>query len=88
MILGGVLADTWGWEWIFWINVPIGLGAAVLAPRILPESKAEERGKFDTLGAVTLTAGLLLLIFTLGEATTVGWDTFRTIGSWSAWSRC
>ncbi|MFE5399701.1 MFS transporter [Streptomyces sp. NPDC056568] len=81
VILGGVLADTWGWEWIFWINVPIGLAAAALAPRILPESKAETRGKFDTLGAVTLTAGLLLLIFTLGEATTVGWDTFRTIGS-------
>ncbi|MFF8096995.1 MFS transporter [Streptomyces sp. NPDC016675] len=81
VILGGVLADTWGWEWIFWINVPIGLAAAALAPRILPESKAEVRGKFDTLGAVTLTAGLLLLIFTLGEATTVGWDTFRTIGS-------
>ncbi|AKZ53220.1 putative antibiotic antiporter [Streptomyces ambofaciens ATCC 23877] len=81
VILGGVLADTWGWEWIFWINVPIGLTAAVLAPRILPESKAEDRGKFDTVGAVTLTAGLLLLIFTLGEATTVGWDTFRTIGS-------
>ncbi|MFE5220874.1 MFS transporter, partial [Streptomyces sp. NPDC056626] len=70
VILGGVLADTWGWEWIFWINVPIGLAAAALAPRILPESKAETRGKFDTLGAVTLTAGLLLLIFTLGEATT------------------
>ncbi|WP_254405275.1 MFS transporter [Streptomyces sp. AC627_RSS907] len=81
VILGGVLADTWGWEWIFWINVPIGLGAAVLAPRILPESKADDRGKFDTLGAVTLTAGLLLLVFTLGEATTVGWGTFRTIGS-------
>lgn len=81
VILGGVLADGPGWEWIFWINVPIGLGAALLAPRLVPESKADERGQFDTLGAVTLTAGLLLLIFTLGEATTVGWDTFRTIGS-------
>ncbi|MFC8001210.1 MULTISPECIES: MFS transporter [Streptomyces] len=81
VILGGVFADSIGWEWIFWINVPIGLGAALLAPRILPESRAEQRGQFDTLGAATLTASLLLLIFTLGEATTVGWDTFRTIGS-------
>ncbi|MCF3131250.1 MFS transporter [Streptomyces olivochromogenes] len=81
VILGGVLADGPGWEWIFWINVPIGLGAALLAPRILPESKAEQRGQFDTFGAATLTGGLLLLIFTLGEATNVGWGTFRTIGS-------
>ncbi|MEO3764445.1 MFS transporter [Streptomyces sp. B5E4] len=81
VILGGVLADGPGWEWIFWINVPIGLGAALLAVRILPESRAEERGQFDSFGAATLTAGLLLLIFTLGEATHVGWGTFRTIGS-------
>ncbi|MET7616368.1 MFS transporter [Streptomyces sp. NPDC005408] len=82
VILGGVLADGPGWEWIFWINVPIGLGAALLAPRMVPESRAEERRRpFDTAGAVTLTAGLLLLIFTLGEATTVGWGTLRTIGS-------
>ncbi|WP_436777353.1 MFS transporter [Yinghuangia sp. YIM S09857] len=81
VILGGVLADGPGWEWIFWINVPIGLGAALLAPRVLPESRAAERGRFDTPGAVTLTSGLLLLIFTLGEATTVGWATVRTLGS-------
>ena len=81
VILGGVLADGPGWEWIFWINVPIGLGAALLAPRILPESKAEQRGQFDTFGAATLTGGLLLLIFTLGEATNVGWGSARTIGS-------
>ncbi|MDI3422587.1 MFS transporter [Streptomyces luteolus] len=84
VMLGGVLADGPGWQWIFWINVPIGLGAALIAPRIIPESKGGERGKFDTFGAITLTAGLLLLIFTLGEATHVGWGTFRTIGSLAA----
>ncbi|MGC0419904.1 MFS transporter [Embleya sp. AB8] len=84
VILGGVLADGPGWEWIFWINVPIGLGVAALAPKVLPESVAEERaGRFDLAGAITLTSGLLLLIFTLGEATTVGWGTARTIGSLS-----
>ncbi|MFJ8885549.1 MFS transporter [Streptomyces sp. NPDC102402] len=81
VILGGILADGPGWEWIFWINVPIGLGAALLALRILPESRADDRSRFDTAGAATLTAGLLLLIFTLGEATRVGWDSARTIGS-------
>lgn len=81
VMLGGALAGGPGWEWIFWINVPIGLGAALVAPRLVPESKGDDRGKFDTAGAVTLTAGLLLLIFTLGEATHVGWGTLRTISS-------
>ena len=81
VILGGVLADGPGWEWIFWINVPIGLVAAALAPRLVPESRAHARRRsFDVAGAVTLTAAMLLLIFTLGEATEVGWATARTIG--------
>ena len=81
VILGGLLADGPGWEWIFWINVPIGLGAAALSPRIIPESRADNRdGTFDFAGAITLTASLLLLIFTLGEASTsVGWDSPRTV---------
>lgn len=82
VIVGGLLTDGPGWQWLFWINVPIGLAAAAVAPRILPESLAEERRRpFDTLGAVVLTTGLLLLIFTLGEATHVGWGSARTIGS-------
>jgi EmrB/QacA subfamily drug resistance transporter len=82
VIVGGVLADGPGWRWIFWINVPIGLGAAALAPRIVPESRAQQRRRrFDTVGAATLTGSLLLLIFTLGEATRVGWTTPRTIAS-------
>lgn len=82
VILGGVLADGPGWEWIFWINVPIGIVLAVLAPKIVPESKSDApRQRFDFAGAGTLTAGLLLLIFTLGEAINVGWGTTRTIGS-------
>ncbi|MFE2350327.1 MFS transporter [Kitasatospora cineracea] len=81
VIVGGVFSDTIGWSWIFWINVPIGLGAALLAVKVLPESRAEERGRFDTWGAATLTAALLLLIFTLGESTHVGWGSARTIGS-------
>jgi MFS family permease len=82
VILGGVLADGPGWRWIFWINVPIGLAAAAVAPRLVPDSTAENRRRrFDLSGAITLTSALLLLIFTLGEATRVGWGTTRTIGS-------
>ncbi|HEX2315207.1 MAG TPA: MFS transporter [Thermomonospora sp.] len=81
VILGGVLADGPGWEWIFWINVPVGLGAALLAPRLVPESRAASPGRrFDVGGAATLTAALLLLILTLGEATHAGWSAARTIG--------
>ena len=80
VVLGGVLADGPGWEWIFWINVPIGLAVAALATRVLPESFAERRRHFDFAGAITLTAALLLLIFTLGESTRVGWASARTIG--------
>lgn len=81
VIVGGMLAGGPGWRWIFWINVPIGLGVAGLAPHVVPEGAADEaRRRFDVAGAATLTAGLLLLIFTLGEATTVGWATVRTAG--------
>jgi EmrB/QacA subfamily drug resistance transporter len=82
VIVGGVLTDGPGWSWNFWVNVPIGIAAAILAPRIVPDSRLAERPRsFDAAGAMTLTAGLLLLIFTLGEATHVGWAAPRTIGS-------
>lgn len=82
VILGGVLASGPGWRWIFWINVPIGLVSAALAPSLVPDSKASgRRQRFDTSGAVALTGGLLLLIFTLGQATRVGWASARTISS-------
>jgi MFS family permease len=82
VIAGGLLAGGPGWRWIFWINVPIGLAAAALALRVLPadHNAVRERRSFDLAGAITLTAGLLLLIFTLGGATSVGWATARTIG--------
>jgi EmrB/QacA subfamily drug resistance transporter len=81
VIVGGLLTGGPGWEWNFWLNVPVGLLAAVLAPRVIPESRfIEQRGSFDSAGAVTLTVGLLTLIFTLGEATQVGWGTVRTVG--------
>jgi EmrB/QacA subfamily drug resistance transporter len=80
VIAGGVLAGGPGWQWIFWLNLAIGLGLAALAPRLVPESRSEQpRQRFDTAGAVALTGGLLLLIFTLGEATHIGWGSVRTV---------
>ncbi|MGW5349614.1 MFS transporter [Streptomyces sp. NPDC004031] len=82
VLLGGLLTQGPGWRWIFFVNVPVALTALLLAPRVLPESRAAHDGprRFDAVGAATLTAGLLLLIFTLDQAVTAGWATARTIG--------
>ncbi|MGW2468831.1 MFS transporter [Streptomyces bauhiniae] len=66
--LGGLLTDGPGWRWVFFINVPIGLLGALVAPLVVAESRSPERREsFDVAGAVLLTAGLVLLIFTLGR---------------------
>ncbi|KOU39085.1 MFS transporter [Streptomyces sp. WM4235] len=66
--LGGLLTDGPGWRWIFFLNVPIGIVGALIAPLVVGESRAAERTRgFDFAGAVVLTAGLILLIFTLGQ---------------------
>ena len=81
VVLGGVFTEGPGWRWIFFVNVPIGLAAAAAAPLIVPESRAEHRSRrFDTAGAVVLTAGLVLLIFTLGQTSEAGWTSARTVG--------
>ena len=60
VLLGGVLTEYVGWEWVLWVNVPIGIGAAMLAPRLILESHSDaENRTFDIPGAVTVTAGLV-----------------------------
>ncbi len=81
VLLGGVLTEYAGWEWVLWVNVPIGLGAAWLAPRLLAESRSEtEHRAFDFAGAVSVTAGLALLVYALVEAPNAGWGSGQTIG--------
>ena len=81
VLLGGVLTDGLGWEWVLWVNVPIGLIAATLAPRLLAESRASvETRHFDVAGAVTVTLGLSLLVYALVDANNRGWGSTRTIG--------
>ncbi|HEV7806617.1 MAG TPA: MFS transporter [Solirubrobacteraceae bacterium] len=81
VLLGGVLTEYAGWEWVLWVNVPIGLIAAFLAPRLLDESMREsETRHFDALGAVVVTAGLSLLVFALVDTVRQGWESAQTIG--------
>src|SRR3954471_14538241 len=79
VLLGGILTDTLGWEWVLFVNVPIGLGAAALTPRLIAESRAPERTGFDLAGAVSITAGLALLIYTVVGTSDHGWASARTL---------
>ena len=81
MLLGGVLTEYAGWEWVLWVNVPIGVIAAILAPRLLDESRREGGTRhFDAIGAVTITAGLSLLVYALVDAVSAGWGSTKTLG--------
>src|SRR5213080_1752701 len=80
VLAGGVLTKYLGWEWIFFVNVPVGALVLALTPRIVPESKREgaERS-YDALGAILVSGGLALLVYTISKAPDVGWATARTI---------
>jgi EmrB/QacA subfamily drug resistance transporter len=80
VLAGGVLTKYLGWEWIFFVNVPVGALVLSLSPRIVPESRREgaERS-YDVLGAVLISGGLALFVYTISRAPDVGWATARTI---------
>jgi EmrB/QacA subfamily drug resistance transporter len=81
VLLGGVLTQYAGWEWVLFVNVPIGIAAAAIAPRLLPESRDSERDRvFDLAGATTVTAGLALLVYALVDANNAGWGSTQTLG--------
>jgi EmrB/QacA subfamily drug resistance transporter len=81
LLLGGVLTDLLTWEWIFFVNVPIGIAAFVLSTRYVPESVAPDRpDTVDLPGAVSVTAGLMLLVYAIVEAQNYGWGSARTLG--------
>jgi EmrB/QacA subfamily drug resistance transporter len=80
VLLGGILTSGLSWRWVLFVNVPIGITAALLAPRFLPESRAEGGvNTFDLPGAVTVTAGLSLLVFAVVDAVNAGWGSTTTI---------
>jgi EmrB/QacA subfamily drug resistance transporter len=80
VLLGGMLTQWAGWEWVLFVNVPIGIAAAALSPRLLPESRTDGARHFDVAGAVSVTAGLSLLVYSLVNANKAGWGSGETIG--------
>jgi EmrB/QacA subfamily drug resistance transporter len=81
VLLGGVLTSAFNWSWIFFVNVPAGALVLGLSPWLLRESRAKLAHRhFDTLGAASITGGLMLLVYALTHASQHGWATGETIG--------
>src|SRR5213080_3868217 len=82
LVLGGALTQSFSWRWIFFVNVPVGIFAFLAALRIVPESTGELAHKrYDIAGAVTVTGGLMVLVYGLVNAATHGWGATLTIVS-------
>jgi EmrB/QacA subfamily drug resistance transporter len=80
VIAGGLLTQYAGWQYIFYLNIPIGLAALALAPRIVPDSRLETtRRRFDALGAIAGTGALVLLVYAISQAPQYGWGATRTM---------
>jgi EmrB/QacA subfamily drug resistance transporter len=80
VLLGGILTSYLGWSWVFFVNVPVGLVAIALVPALLPESRASLAHRhFDFLGAASVTAGLMLLVYATTRAASDGWGAPTTL---------
>jgi EmrB/QacA subfamily drug resistance transporter len=85
VIAGGVLVDALGWEWIFYVNIPIAVVVALIAPRLVPESRAADvSGGFDIGGALLGTAGVLALVFGVIRTGPLGWGATEVLASFAA----
>ena len=81
LVLGGILTTTLSWPWIFFVNVPVGIAVFIAAMRFVPESRDEDAHKsFDVAGAVTVTSGLLVLVYGIVKAQEKGWTSLHTGG--------
>jgi EmrB/QacA subfamily drug resistance transporter len=81
LLMGGVLTDLASWPWIFIVNVPIGLATIALGLRFVPETRIESAHRsFDLAGAVTVTSGLVVLVYAIVKAQAFSWGSTRTLG--------
>jgi EmrB/QacA subfamily drug resistance transporter len=84
VLLGGVLTDLLSWQWIFFVNIPVGAGAFALTPLLLGESRDATARSFDIPGATLVTAGLVVLVYAITQANGYGWDSAETLGLFAA----
>ena len=84
VLLGGILTDALSWEWIFFVNVPVGLTALAVAPFLLRESRDARVQRFDVLGAVLVTSGLSSLVYAITQAGQQGWLAAETLTIFAA----
>jgi EmrB/QacA subfamily drug resistance transporter len=81
VLLGGVLVEYLGWEWIFFVNVPVGIAIFALTPWLISEGRIEGADRrVDALAAILVTSGLVLFVYAMSEAPREGWLTLQTIG--------
>jgi EmrB/QacA subfamily drug resistance transporter len=80
VLAGGLLTRYAGWQYIFYLNIPIGAAALLLARRVVPESRLHSaRRRYDPVGALTVTGALLILVYAISQAPAVGWTAARTL---------
>ncbi len=79
VLFGGILTDFLSWEWIFFVNVPVGVAALILAPFLLSESLDKHGQGFDAIGAFLITSALTLLVLGITQGQSWGWTSARTI---------
>ncbi|HEY5430326.1 MAG TPA: MFS transporter [Solirubrobacteraceae bacterium] len=81
LLVGGILTDVASWRWVFFVNVPVGIATVVLALRYVAESRMDvARRSYDIAGAVTVTSGLVVLVYAIVKAQAYGWGSSRTLG--------
>ena len=81
VLLGGILTSDLSWSWIFFVNVPVGVAVLAASPWVLSESRAElSHRHFDVAGAASVTAGMMLLVYAITQASQHGWGSGPAVG--------
>ncbi|MGW2306952.1 MFS transporter [Actinomadura luteofluorescens] len=80
-ILGGVLTDLLSWRWAFLVNVPVAVLIFAVTPAVVAESRSRDRARLDVPGAVTVTGGLLALVYGITSAGSSGWGSPAALGA-------